>query len=86
MVEGQLRDSTRSIPKFFLHNENQSTIKIQTYTSGNPPKSDGADETGDASRILVWDTPRTTGRSGQNSRRAESVEWQADQPVIGNLN
>ena len=46
MVEGQLRDSTRSIPIFFLHNENQSTIKIQTYTSGNPPKSDGVDETG----------------------------------------
>ena len=64
MVEGQLRDSTRSIPNFFLHNENQSTIKIQTYTIGNPPKSDGADETGGASRILVWDTPRTTGRGG----------------------
>ena len=76
-------------PTFFLHNENQSTIKIQTYTSGSPPKSDGADETGDASRILVWGTPRITGRgghmriasirtqpvSGQNSRRAANVEW-----------
>ena len=53
MVEGQLRDRTRSIPTSYLHNENLSTIKIQTYISGNPPKSDGADETGDASRILV---------------------------------
>ena len=82
---------------FFLHNENQSTIKIQTYISGNPPKSDGADETGDTSRILVWGTPRTTGRgghmritsiriqpvSGQNSRQAASV--QVDQPAIGYL-
>ena len=49
---------------FLLHNENQSTIKIQTNISGSPPKSDGADETGDASRILVWVTPRTTGRGG----------------------
>ena len=38
---------------FFVHNENQSTIKIQTYISRSPPKSDGVDETGDASRILV---------------------------------
>ena len=53
MVEGQLRDSTRSIPKNFQHNENQSTIEIQTDTSENPPKSDGADETGDVSQILV---------------------------------
>ena len=64
MVEGQLRDSTRSIPTFVFHNENQSTIKMQTYISGSPPKSDGEDETGDASRILVWVTPRTTGRGG----------------------
>ena len=27
---------------FFLHNENQSTIKIQTYISGSSPKSYGA--------------------------------------------
>ena len=81
---------------FFLHNENQSTIKIQTYISGSPPKSEGADETGDASRILVWGTPRTTGRgghmriasirtqpiSGQNSRRAASVEREVGQPPI----
>ena len=97
MVEGQLRDSTRSIPTFFLHNENQSTIKIQTYIGGSPPKSDGADETGDANRILVWGTPRTTGRgghmriasirtqpvSGQNSRRAANVEWEVGQPATG---
>ena len=84
---------------FFLHNENQSTIKIQTYASGSPPKSDGADETGDASWILVPGTPRTTGRgrhmrivsirtqtvSGQNSRRAANVEREVGQPVIGYL-
>ena len=79
---------------FFLHNENQSTIKILTYISRNPPKSDGVDETGDASRILVWGTPRTTGRgghmritsirtqpvSGQNRRRAVNVEREIGQP------
>ena len=99
MVEGQLRDSTRSIPTFLLHNENQSTIKIQTYISRNPTKSDGADETGDASRILVWDTPRATSRgnhiqitssqtqpvSGQNSQRAANVEREVGQPAIGYL-
>ena len=84
---------------FFVHNENQSTIKIQTYVSGSPPKSDGADETGDASRILVWGTPSTTGRgghmriasirtqtvSGQNSRRAANVEREVGQLAIGYL-
>ena len=70
MVEGQLRDSIRSIPKIFLHNENQSTIEIQTDTSENPPKSDGADETGDASQILVWDILKTISHSG--GRRAWS--------------
>ena len=84
---------------FLLHNENQSTIKIHTYISGSPPKSDGADETGDTSRILVWNTPRTTGRgghmriasirtqpvSGQNSRRASNVEREVGQPAIGYL-
>ena len=96
MVEEQLRDSTWEYSDFFLHNENQSTIQIQTYISGSPPKSDGADEMGDTSRILVWVTPRTTGRgghrkitsirtqsvSGQNSRRAANVEWEVGQPVI----
>ena len=62
MVEGQLRDSIRNIPKKNLHNENQSTIEIQT--SENPPNSVGADEMGDASRILVWDMTKTIGRSG----------------------
>ena len=99
MVEGQLRDSTRSIPTFLLHNENQSTIKIQTYISGSPPKSDGVDEMGDASRILVWGTPRTTGRgghmkiawirthpvSGQNSWRTANAERGVGQPAIGYL-
>ena len=37
--------AARSIPTFFLHNENQSTIKIQTCISGSPPRSDGVDET-----------------------------------------
>ena len=77
----------------------QSTIKIQTYVSGSPPKSDGADETGDTSRILVWGTPRITSRgghmriasirtrpvSGQNSRRAANVEQEVGQPAIGYL-
>ena len=84
---------------FFLHNENQSTIKIQTYISGSPPKSDGQDETGDTSRILVWVTPKTTGRgghmkiassrtqpvSGQNSRRTANVEREVGLPAIGYL-
>ena len=52
------------------------TIEIQTDTSENPPKSDGADETGHASRILVWDIPKTIDRS--IGRRAKSVEWKAD--------
>ena len=80
MVEGQLRDSIRSIPKKILHNENQSTIELQTDTSGNPPKPVGADETGDASQIIVWDIPRTIGRSG--GRRTKSVEQKADQRWI----
>ena len=66
--------------------ENQSTIKIQTDTSGNPPKSDGVDETGHASRILVWDTPRTTGRGGHTriaSIRTQSVSGQNSRRVGG---
>ena len=43
-MEGQLRDSTRSIPTFFLHNENQSTIKIQISINGSPLRSDGRRE------------------------------------------
>ena len=83
MVEGQLRDSIRSIPKNVLHNENQSTIVIQTDTGENTPKSDGADETGDVSQILVWDIPKTVHRSG--GRRAKNVEQKADWRVIGYL-
>ena len=61
--------------------------------------SDGADRTEDASRILVWGTPRTTGRgghmkiasirtqsvSGRNSRRATNAEREIGQPAIGYL-
>ena len=61
--------------------------------------SDGADRTEDASRILVWGTPRTTGRgghmkiasirtqsvSGRNSRRAMNAELEIGQPKIGYL-
>ena len=76
MVEGQLRDSTRS------------TIKVQTYISGNPPKSDGADETEDVSRILVWGTPRTTGRGGHMkiaSIRTQSSLEPLEQSVLNTL-
>ena len=62
--------------EFFLHNENQSTIKIQTDIGENPPKSDGVDETVDVSRIRVWDIPRTIIRSG--GRRIKNVEQKAD--------
>ena len=98
-AEGQLRDSTRSIPIFFQHNENESTIKTQTSLNGSPLRSDGVDETGDVNRTLVWVTHRTTGRggqtmiglirthllSGQNSRRAANVEREVGQPSIGYL-
>ena len=84
---------------FFLHNENQSMIKIHTSICGGPLKSDGVDETGDANRILVWVTHRTTERSGhkmigsirthslsgQISRRAANVEREVGQPSIGYL-
>ena len=40
-AEGQLRDSTRRIPIFFQHNENESTIKIQTSISGSPSNQTG---------------------------------------------
>ena len=83
MVERQLRDSIRSFPKTFLPNKNQSTIEIQTDTSGNSPNPDGADEMGDASQIVVWDIPKTIGRSG--GRRMKSVEQKADQRLIGYL-
>ena len=84
---------------FFQHNENESTISIQTFLSGSPRKSDGVDEMGDVNRTLVWVTHRTTGRgehtmigsirahsfSGQNSRRAANVEREVSQPSIGYL-
>ena len=52
---------TTSIPIFFQHNENESTIEMQTSLSGSPLRSDGVDETGDANRTLVWVARRTTG-------------------------
>ena len=76
MVKRQPKDRIWSIPKNNLHNKNQSTIKIQTDIGENPPKSDGADETGDVSQILVWDIPRTVNSSG--GRRMKSVEQKAD--------
>ena len=69
-----------------------STIKIQTYISGSPLRSDRMDEMGDANRTLFWVTHRTTGRgiqtmighshNKQNSRRAANVERGAGQPSI----
>ena len=61
--------------------------------------SDVADKTEDAGRILVWGTPRTTGRgghmkiasirtqsvSGQNSRRVTNAERGTGQPATGYL-
>ena len=47
-----VRDSIRSIPTFFLHNENQSTIKIQTPICGGPLKSDGVDDVTAALQLL----------------------------------
>ena len=84
---------------FFQHNDNESMIKIQTYLSGSPLRSDGVDRTGDANRTPVWVTHRTTGRggqtmigsiwthsySGQNSRRATHVEREVGQPYIEDL-
>ena len=77
---------------FCQHNENKSTIKIQTPLGGGPLRSDGMDETGDANQTLVWVTHRTTGRgiqtmighshSEQNSRRAANVELGVGLPSI----
>ena len=92
-------DSGRTTTILFKHNENESTIRIQTSLSGSPLKSDGVDETGDVNWTLVWVTHRTTGRgghtmigsirthslSGQNSRRAANVEREVGQPSIGYL-
>ena len=70
MAEGQLIDSIQSIPTFFLHNENQSTIKIQTPISGSPLRSDEMNEMGDANQTLVWVTHRTTKRGHTTDRTA----------------
>ena len=83
MVEGQLRDRTPNIPTFFLHNENQSTIKIQTYISG--PDS-GLGYTQDyRSRWTHENCVVLDSVSGQNSRRAASVQREVGQPAIGYL-
>ena len=76
----------------FQHNENESTIKIQTSLDESPLGSVGMDEMADANRTLVWVTHRTTGRgiqtmighshSGQNSRQAANVEREVGQPSI----
>ena len=47
MVKRQPERQYSEYPENNLHNENWSTIKIQTDIGENPPKSDGADETGD---------------------------------------
>ena len=84
---------------FFQHNENESTIEIQTSLSGSPLRSDGVDETGDANRTLVWVARRTTGRGGQttigsirthslrrrNSWRVANAEREVGQPSIGRI-
>ena len=77
---------------FFQHNENESTIKIQTSLDESPLGSVGMDETGDANWTLAWVTHMTTGRgiqtmigqshSGQNSRRAANGERKVGQPSI----
>ena len=98
-VEEQRRDSARSIPNFFQHNENESTIEIQTSLSRSPLRSDGVDETGDVNQTLVWVACRTTGRGGQttigsirtlsfrrwNSRWVANVEREVGQPSIAYL-
>ena len=71
MVEGQLK---------FLHNENQSTIEIQTDTSENPPNSDGGRD-----GRCEPDSALGYGQDYRSQRRAKSVEWKADQPAIGYL-
>ena len=92
--------SGRTTPIFFQHNENESTIEIQTSLSGSPLRPDGVDETGDANRTLVWGARRTTGRGGQTtigsirthslsgwkSRQAANAEREVGQPSIGCLN
>ena len=85
---------TRSIPTFFLHNENENTNEMQTSLSGSPLRSDGVDGTGDANQTVVLDVHRTTGRGGQamlgsirthllrrrNSRRVVNAEQEVGQP------
>ena len=75
-------DSTRSIPTFFQHNENENTNEMQTSPRGNPLKSDGVDGTGDANQTLVLVTHRTTGRGGQATLvDPDSFAQKTEQPV-----
>ena len=83
MVEGQLRDSTQSIPTFFLHNENQSTIKIQTYTSGSPPKSDGRTRREPDSGLGYTQDYRSR-RTHEDCIDPDSVSQRTEQPAGGN--
>ena len=101
--DGQRENNDRTVLGVFQffsqHNENESTIEIQTSLSGSPLRSDGVDETGDANRTVVWVARRTTGRGGQttigsirtlslrrwNSRRAAKAEREVGQPSIGYL-
>ena len=98
MVEGQLRDSTRSIPTFFTQREpeyDQDTYRHQRESTqvrwggrdGTREPDSGLGYTQDYrsrghTRIA---SIRTQSVSGQNSRRAEIVEWEAGQPVVGYL-
>ena len=59
------RTMSRQYSEYFLHNENENTIEMQTSPRGNPLKSDGVDGTGDANQTLVLVAHRTTGRGGQ---------------------
>ena len=47
------RTTTRQYSDFVSTQREPEYIKIQTYISGSPLRSDGVDETGDANRILV---------------------------------
>ena len=68
---------------FFLHNENQSTIKIQTPISGSPLRSDEMNEMGDANRTLVWVTHRNyrTGYTQVEDDDAWTFAQRTEQPA-----
>ena len=80
-AEGQLRDSTRSIPICFQHNENESMIKIQTSLSGSPLRSDGVDETGDANRTLGYTQDYRTRWTHDDCNGPDSFTQRTEQPA-----